>query len=68
MKTTLDVPKYLIEEVKKETKAKTKTEALIVVMKEFLRQRYIKEIQDIVGKVEFDASAREIREGNERIK
>lgn len=68
MKTTLDVPKYLIEEVKKETKAKTKTEALIVAMKEFLRQRYIKEIQDIVGKVEFDGSAREIREGNERIK
>jgi len=53
MKTTLNIPKELIEEAMKISNKNTKTETIITALKEYIRQRRLDEIINEAGKLDF---------------
>jgi len=53
MKTTLNIPKELIEEAMKLSNKNTKTETIITSLKEYIRQRRLDEIINEAGKLDF---------------
>jgi hypothetical protein len=54
MRATLNIPDELIEEVKRITGARTKTEAIVISLKEVIRQRKIEELIALRGKINID--------------
>ena len=54
MRATLNIPDKLLSEVQKATGEKSKTKAITVAMKEFIRQKKIKELIALRGKVQID--------------
>lgn len=54
MRATLNIPDELIEEVKKITGARTKTEAIVISMKEMIRKKRIEELIALRGKIDID--------------
>ena len=54
MRATLNIPDNLIEEVQKITGEKSKTKAITVAMKEYIRQKKIKELIALRGKLQID--------------
>jgi hypothetical protein len=53
MKTTLNIPKELIEGAMKISNKNTKTETIIASLKEYIRQRRLDEIINEAGKLDF---------------
>lgn len=49
MKTTIDIPKKELEEVIKHTRAKTKKEAIVFVVKDFNKRRRLTELSKVLG-------------------
>lgn len=62
MRATLNIPDELIEEVKKITGARTKTEAIVISMKEFIRQKRIDELIALRGKIQIEDVSEEMEE------
>jgi metal-responsive CopG/Arc/MetJ family transcriptional regulator len=54
MRATLNIPDDLVKEVQKASGEKSKTKAIIVAMQEFIRQRKIKELIALRGKVQIE--------------
>lgn len=54
MRATLNIPDDLISEVQKITGEKSKTKAVTVAMKEYVRQKKIKELIALRGKIRID--------------
>jgi Arc/MetJ family transcription regulator len=54
MKTTLNIPEDLIKKAMSLAKHKTKTEAVIVALQEYVRQKKIERIMDHEGKLQFE--------------
>lgn len=54
MRATLNIPDDLLEEVQKISGEKSKTKAIITAMQEFIKQKKIKELIALRGKVEID--------------
>jgi len=54
MRATLNIPDDLISEVQKATGEKSKTKAIAIAMKEFIRQKKIKQLIALRGKVQID--------------
>ena len=54
MRATLNIPDELISEVQKLSGEKSKTKAIIIAMKEFVRQKKIKELLALRGKIKID--------------
>ena len=54
MRATLNIPDALLSEVQRISGEKTKTKAIIVALQEFIRQKRIKELIALRGKVEID--------------
>jgi hypothetical protein len=52
MKTTVDIPDKELEEALKYTKAKTKKEAIVFVVKDFNKRRRLMELSKILGTFE----------------
>jgi predicted adenine nucleotide alpha hydrolase (AANH) superfamily ATPase len=49
MKTTIDIPRKELEEVIKYTRAKTKKEAIVYVVKDFNKRRRLSELSKVLG-------------------
>ncbi|MCK4516330.1 MAG: type II toxin-antitoxin system VapB family antitoxin [Spirochaetaceae bacterium] len=49
MKTTIDIPRKLLEDVKRAAKIHTNREAVTVALEEFLRHHRSAELVDILG-------------------
>jgi hypothetical protein len=49
MKTTIDIPKDELDELVRETKAKTKKEAVVRAVKEFNRKRRLDRVSRMLG-------------------
>lgn len=60
MRATLNIPDYLIKEVQKITGEKSKTKAIITAMEEFIRQKKIKELIALSGKIQIDDVTEEL--------
>lgn len=54
MRATLNIPDDLILEVQILSGEKSKTKAIITAMEEFIRQRKIKELITLKGKIQID--------------
>jgi len=71
MRATLNIPDDLISEVKKITKEKSKTRAIVAAMETYVRDRKMAELRALRGKMPLDydwqkAEAAELRAQEER--
>jgi Arc/MetJ family transcription regulator len=54
MRTTLDIPEELLEEARRLLGFQSKTDTVIVSLRELVRQKRIEELKDLMGAVELD--------------
>jgi Arc/MetJ family transcription regulator len=54
MRTTLDIPADLIEEARRLLGFKSKTDTVVLSLRELVRRRRIDELKALLGKVELD--------------
>jgi Arc/MetJ family transcription regulator len=54
MRTTLDLPEDLIEEARRLLGFKSKTDTVVVSLRELVRRRRIEELKALLGKIELD--------------
>ncbi|MBI4681264.1 MAG: type II toxin-antitoxin system VapB family antitoxin [Nitrospirae bacterium] len=54
MRATLNIPDNLMSEVQKLSGEKSKTSAIIIAMNEFVRQKKVKELIALRGKIQID--------------
>lgn len=54
MRATLNIPDDLVSEVQKVTGEKSKTKAITIAMQEFVRQKKIKKLLAMRGKIRID--------------
>jgi len=62
MRATLNIPDEIIAEVQEITGKKTKTGAIVAGLKEFIRQKRLRELIDLAGKIEIDDVTEELEE------
>ena len=60
MRATLNIPDELLSGVQKITGEKSKTKAIIIAMKEFVRQKKIKELLELQGKIQIEDVTKEL--------
>jgi len=60
MRATLNIPDELLSGVQKITGEKSKTKAIIIAMKEFVRQKKIKELIALRGKIQIEDVTKEL--------
>jgi Arc/MetJ family transcription regulator len=63
MKTTMNIPEDLVKKTMLLSKSKTKTEAVITAMKEFVRRKKLEKIIDQAGTLEFSDDWERARHG-----
>ena len=61
MRTTLDLPKDLIDEAMRATKINTKTQLIITALQELIRKSKISGIKEFKGKVDLDIDMNSVR-------
>ena len=61
MRATVTIGKDKLDLLMKETKSKTKTSAVKMVIDDYLRKKKIEKIKSMKGKLDFDMTADEIR-------
>jgi len=61
MRTTLDLPKDLIDEAMKATHINTKTKVIIAALEDLIRKSKISELKEFKGKVDLDIDMDKIR-------
>lgn len=54
MRTTLDLPEALLEEAQRLLGSKTKTDTIILSLRELVRRRRIAELKSLLGSVKLD--------------
>jgi len=54
MRTTLDIPEALIEEARRLLGFKSKTDTVVLSLKEMIRRKRIEELKDLMGSVQLD--------------
>lgn len=54
MRATLNIPDELISEIQKISGEKSKTKAIIIAMEEFIRQKKMKELIALRGRIEIN--------------
>ena len=52
MRTTLDIPEELIEEARRILGFQSKTDTVIVSLREFIRRKRIEEFKELIGAVD----------------
>jgi hypothetical protein len=62
LRATLNIPDNLLSEVQKISGEKSKTKAIIIAMKEFIRQKKIKELIALSGKIQIEDVTAEMEE------
>jgi Arc/MetJ family transcription regulator len=54
VRTTLDIPEDLIEEARRLLGFKSKTDTVVVSLRELIRRRRIEELKTLLGQVQLD--------------
>ena len=67
-RTTITLPKSLLEELMSELEAKSKTEAVVKAIKDEIRLKKMEKIKAMAGKMEFVKSADKLRHEDERLR
>jgi Arc/MetJ family transcription regulator len=61
MRTTLDIPGELIEEARRLLGFKSKTDTVVISLRELIRHRRLEELKALLGKVRLDVDIRASR-------
>lgn len=61
MRANVTIDKDILDELLKETKAKSKVSAVKIAIRGYLKQKKIERIRAMKGKLDFDLTADEIR-------
>ena len=61
MRSTITLDERILKPLIQETRAKTKTEAVVLAIQDYLRRRQISRIKTLKGKIRFDKTAEELR-------
>jgi len=61
MRTTLDLPKHLIDEAMKATNINTKTQLIITALEDLIRKSKISGLKEFKGKVDLDIDINSLR-------
>ena len=61
MRTTLDVPADLLESARKALGFKSKTDTIVVALRELVRRHRLEELKSLLGKVELDVDVERSR-------
>ncbi|HOE19052.1 MAG TPA: type II toxin-antitoxin system VapB family antitoxin [Syntrophorhabdaceae bacterium] len=61
MRTTLDLPKELIDEAMKATQIRTKTKLIATALEDLIRKTKISALKDYKGKVDLDIDMDDLR-------
>lgn len=62
MRATLNIPDDLISEVQKLSGEKSKTKAIVNAMEEFVREKKLRQILDLRGKIKIEDVTKELDE------
>lgn len=62
MRATLNIPDTLMSEVQKLSGQKSKTKAIVIAMEEFVRDKKIKKLLSLRGKIQIDDVTNELEE------
>jgi len=54
MRTTLDIPEPLIEEARRVLGFKSKTDTVVLSLREMIRRKRIEELKEMLGRVQLD--------------
>jgi hypothetical protein len=54
MRTTLDIPEPLIEEARRLLGFKSKTDTVVLSLKEMIRRKRLEELKDLMGSIDLD--------------
>jgi Arc/MetJ family transcription regulator len=54
MRTTLDLPETLVEEARGILGFKSKTDTIVLALRELVRRRRVDDLKDLLGRVELD--------------
>ena len=65
MKTTVDIPDNMLEELIENTSANTKREAILTAIEEFNRRKKISQLADIVGTFDQFMTSDELQESRD---
>ncbi len=63
MRTTLNIDDELMEFVVRETRARTKTEAVRKALEDYIYRRKVEKLIALKGKIRFNADAKTLRKG-----
>ena len=68
MRTTLDIPESLLDEARRLLGFKSKTDTVVLSLRELIRRRRIDELKDLLGTVrmDVDVAASRRRPGRQR--
>ena len=66
MRTTLNIDDDMLRIVQEETGARTKTQAVHEVLKDYVRRKKIEKLIQLQGKVRFSSDGKTLRKGWER--
>lgn len=55
MKTTLNIPDDLVQKTMKLSKSKTKTDAIVIALEEYIRRKKLEDIINMEGKLQFSS-------------
>lgn len=66
-RTTITLPRALLEELVVELKAKSKTDAVITAVKDEIRMKKQQRIKSMAGRMAFTRSADDLRHGDKRL-
>jgi Arc/MetJ family transcription regulator len=61
MRTTLDLPEALLEEARAAAGLPSKTDTIILALRELVRRRRLKELKSLLGRVQLDVDLAESR-------
>lgn len=62
MRTTLDLPRELVEEAMELTRCKTKTELIKTALESLIRKEKLQELQEYFGKVDLEIDLDTVRD------
>jgi Arc/MetJ family transcription regulator len=66
-RTTITLPSDLLDELMREIRSKSKTDAVITAIRDEIRIKKQERIKAVAGKMEFTTSADRLRHGDKRL-
>lgn len=61
MRTTLDLPEPLIEEAREALGVSSKTDAIIIALRDVVRRKHVNDLKSLFGRIQLDIDLAESR-------